>query len=478
VKGRGSVGAAETSILLALAKDGCPICHLDARIDDSFFFWFFNENYSEPHTILALTRSLGFCLLHSERLTRSGTGASQLTTVYEWLARRIRATLSSGAGGAQSAKSPRAPVRREGRCPACQDRENQEARNALWLAGILEDPSLASAYGRPGLLCAPHMQLVLPHLSRAPFERLLATHDVALGSALGSLSDLAAELESTPADARQDRKKALLPALQVIVGHERDTGAYPRLDESDADSRERDPVGELLRSCGEQACPVCREVRRAWIEWIRWLDEPVARPGRVADLLPGCPEHVWAVVHRAGECLAGRAATRALERGLGDLRIAAGTLHPPPPKPDRRPRLLERIEDALWGPSRRFQRAREMLLRADRCPICERLTLAQDRAIRLLFALLQDSQHRIVVERGYGLCLSHFARALALDPPPEIAAALAGIEAARLACLHWELEEASRKSAWRFRPEQGGAERTAWRRALLRFSGSLAGTWS
>jgi hypothetical protein len=62
---------------------------------------------------------------------------------------------------------------------------------------------------------------------------------------------------------------------------------------------------------------------------------------------------------------------------------------------------------------------------------------------------------------------------LAADPPRKIRSLLVEVEDARLASLGWELREATRKAAWQFRPEEKGTEQTAWRRALLRFSGSL-----
>ena len=49
---------------------------------------------------------------------------------------------------------------------------------------------------------------------------------------------------------------------------------------------------------------------------------------------------------------------------------------------------------------------------------------------------------------------------------------LSRTQSAKLACLEWEVEEARRKAAWFGRPETLGAERTAWLRALYRFSGS------
>jgi hypothetical protein len=97
----------------------------------------------------------------------------------------------------------------------------------------------------------------------------------------------------------------------------------------------------------------------------------------------------------------------------------------------------------------------------------------RDRTLELLFALIEDRPHRDLIRRSYGLCLRNLCRALALAPPAPIWSTLCEIQQARLARLQWELEEASRKSAWQYRTEAPGIEITAWRRALLRFSGSF-----
>jgi hypothetical protein len=103
--------------------------------------------------------------------------------------------------------------------------------------------------------------------------------------------------------------------------------------------------------------------------------------------------------------------------------------------------------------------------------------VARDRALTLLFALVEDIEGQHAIKSGHGLCLGHFARAFELQPPPAAAATLAAVQSARLASLDWQLEEAGRKSAWQARPEAGSAEQTAWRRAMVRFSGSLGGKW-
>jgi len=238
--------------------------------------------------------------------------------------------------------------------------------------------------------------------------------------------------------------------------------------------RQRDPVGDLLQGLRRaDVCPVCLEVRRAWIEWIGWLDNAAFQALAIDDLLPTCPEHVWPTVHLADAFLAVATARQALSTALWDLHIAIRILKPPPPKDRERP--VERLKRVLSGPRRRLREARGVLARAVHCPVCARLAVARDRTLALLFALLEDPQHLATVESSYGLCLKPFSRALALDPSPEIRRVLIEVETAKLTRLQWELEESLRKGAWNWRPEAIGTEGTAWRRAVLRFSGSLTG---
>jgi hypothetical protein len=90
-----------------------------------------------------------------------------------------------------------------------------------------------------------------------------------------------------------------------------------------------------------------------------------------------------------------------------------------------------------------------------------------------MFALLESPHHQARFEGGYGLCLRHFSRSLTLKPSERIRTILMEVVASKLALLQWEREESMRKDAWSFRPETAGTERTAWERAVRRFSGSF-----
>ncbi len=456
-----SRGYQEARLLAAMAEEGCPVCHDTAGSDDRFFFWFFTENYYEAFTLDALTRSLGFCLAHGERLAQTTMGAYQLAAVHEVLVRRILRSLSGPPLPAASAS-----------CPACRDRQDLVERSAFMLAGLLQESSGADSYGHPGTLCFPHLQAVASRVSPLTLERLLAIHEAAAASAVRVLEGLRGELGPFPSDGGRDLVKTLLPSLRLAVGHDPGSAIYPPLEGSAPPPGLRDRVGRFLEGLRRtDACAVCLEVRRAWVEWFGWLDEAASRDVTVEDLLPTCLEHVWPTIHQGGAFLAAAAARHVLSAVQGEIHMAATLLKAPPRRDHERP--LDRLKRVMKGPRQRVRTARQGLTRPVRCPVCERLAVARDRALSLLFALLEDRQHRAAVESGYGLCLKHFSRALTLDPAPEVRAVVMEVEKAKLARLLWELEESLRKVAWSFRPEAKGAEEEAWRRATLRFSGSF-----
>jgi hypothetical protein len=451
--------------------DGCPICHDLGEHDLKYFFWFFNETYLEAYILDGLTRSLGFCRTHAAELTRTWGGAYQLAAGHCILVRRVRKLLSELLSERAEPDPPQRRLTSYDSCPPCRSRDESAAREAFWMARILENPGEDDRYGQPGLLCFPHLRAVVPRTSRPVLDRLLTVHDEAMRGALKSLADVRSGLDGM-VPSPQELRDALLPPLRLAVGHEAPT-ALPSLAEAPRTGRGKDPVGDLLEALGRGvACPICLECRRAWIEWGRWLDAAVPRGSDVGDLLPTCPEHVWALVRQGGPDLAVAAAAHALRVRAGVVEQAARTLGSPSPSNLRRP--LERLTEALVGPRRREQQARGGLVRVPPCPLCRRLATAEDRTLALLFAVMEDRYHRPVIDGGYGLCLKHLARALALDPAPAARRALLEIEGAKLARLQWELEEAMRKVGWEWRPEAAGTEASAWRRAVVKFSGSFA----
>lgn len=113
--------------------------------------------------------------------------------------------------------------------------------------------------------------------------------------------------------------------------------------------------------------------------------------------------------------------------------------------------------------SRWFQPAKESV-----CPACAAEAEAETRyAAAFADGLARNPAVWELLQTGPGFCVRHVER-IASAARPADAVKLLEIERARLDSLFGELEEFVRKNDYRFRGEPWGAERDAWRRALLR----------
>jgi len=142
------------------------------------------------------------------------------------VAGRVRRTLA--AGPAPSGRTAAAPFGTPAACPACACLLETQQRDAAWTARLLAGPD-GERYGRPGVLCFPHLQAVVPGVPRPVLERLLALHERAARAAAAALTE---------------GPEAVAAALRLAVGHERPS-ALPALDSGPA-PRRRDPVDDLV----------------------------------------------------------------------------------------------------------------------------------------------------------------------------------------------------------------------------------------
>ena len=102
------------------------------------------------------------------------------------------------------------------------------------------------------------------------------------------------------------------------------------------------------------------------------------------------------------------------------------------------------------------------------CPACGAEEDAEARySAALASGLARDPGLWEIIQASSGLCARHVEK-IAIAARPRDAARLLEIECARMDGLFSELEEFVRKNDYRFRTEPWGAERDAWRRALLR----------
>jgi hypothetical protein len=434
----------------------CPLCRRTSTWDEKYRFWFLQENHSFPETLEHLTRSLGFCFFHGAHAALDPSGQSALTLVHDVLARRVGSILSRGPGTRSNGKRFHSPFAFPDPCPACEDRNDAIGRTLSSLVPEIEQ----AQFGCPSpveSLCFSHFRSLGLRLSRQALLRILPLYETVLSTAL---------------DRESAENDSLSLALPIAAGDDGMSGLFPPPLERRAQSAFRSPLADFLEYlCADDACPVCKEMSRAWSEWMGWLMDNLPRGMEVRDLLPVCPTHLHATFRLGNRRLIVASLRNVLHLACDQVRLGVKMLSPPP-VPDRkkspfRPgRLLQRDEG-------QFREACRSLGRPLPCPVCHRLAVARDRAILLLFALLESPQHQTRFSTGYGLCLRHFSRSLSLNPSDRARRILKEVEAAKLALLQWELEESMRKDAWMFRPEEAGAERTAWIRAVRRFSGSF-----
>lgn len=408
-------GITELRLLEALEHPGCPVCRVIEGADEQHLFWFLNENLIKVGGVPDdLARSLGFCSGHGEALLRHDGARMRIASTHRVLVQRLRARRRREAERGLW----RAPIHRalsRAPCPTCAATAGAGARAAVALARLLEQPEVAARYGEHGHLCLPHLRQVAPDLRPARLERVLRA--------------TAAALAADPCP------------LELALGQDFGPEVMPPSEAGAPSPSLDDPVRMLERDIRErEACPVCLALRRAWQAW---REQVVAGEAR-QDLMPRCPAHVFALL-RAAPAEPAREAARTLEAARESVRRALA---------------------ASAGAA-----ALEALTRASACPLCQKLENTRDRALADLFALLEGPARRADFSRGYGLCIGHMARALALRPHNAVRACLLEVEAARLAVHDRDLAEYARKSSWQARAEPKGAEMGAPARALRRFSG-------
>ena len=196
-----------------------------------------------------------------------------------------------------------------------------------------------------------------------------------------------------------------------------------------------------------------------------------ARPrtdGKISDVLPLCRDHVWQARTVAGPVLA--PALAAVVLGEAEQRLAFAADAAAACRGSRR--LLDRIGRAFGAaPGRRAALA--SLRRGRECPLCVRVREAGERALALVAALVESAGGRRAFESGYGLCVRHAARVMAMPDASAFGDIVAQTTHARLALLRWELEEQLRRGAWQARPQRRGVESAAWLRAGARFAGTV-----
>jgi hypothetical protein len=461
------LGISELELSRRLEEKGCPVCRVLERHDRKYFSWFSIEKYHEPGFIESLSRALGFCARHGAYMDQQDHWASQITAVHKHTASRVHNRMSVGLS--EGKNDLRLIFKDRTSCPVCSSYRETSERTLWFFKKMIEEKESLDKYGCPGILCFPHLKGLTESISLKLFSGLLSCHETEMLSATKALEILGRQGTKIGADSEQ-----IQHALNLSVGRERNPGNYFFLSRVYRISENRDPLADFISSLKENTgCPICMDVYGSLSQWIYWLDKNIISTDSIEamrDILPTCNAHVWSCIRLGGPALQSAAASAAFRAAQEKVTNAAR--HLKQMKKTRRQSIWERKKNERQNNQGIIKvNPKKTIASSLYCPLCSRIDGAKNRALNLLFALLQERRYRIDFENGYGLCLKHLADALAMQPSDEIGRFLIRVESAKLALLEWELEETMRKTAWTARPEIKGSEQSAWHRALARFSG-------
>jgi hypothetical protein len=459
---KNDLGISELELYRRLEEKGCPVCSVLEHHDRQYFSWFSIEKYHMPAFLESLTHALGFCANHGAYLDRQNHWASQITAVHRYTVSRVNMRMAAGLS--ERKNDLRRIFKDRTPCPVCASYGETSERTLWFFKKMIEEKEGLNKYGYPGILCFPHFKSLTDSASPKVFARLLSSHESTMLSTTKELESIRHQEMKLAAESEQIRH-----ALNLTVGREQNPGNPLLLSRIYKLSENRDPLADFISSLKENTgCPICLNIYHSLSQWICWLDKNIISADNfdaVSDVLPTCNAHVWSCIRLGNSALQFAAAFAAFRAVQEKVNNAARHL-----KQVRKPRKQGKKE----------MQNNQGIIKVDPkktitgpiyCPLCSRMDSAKNRALKLLFALLQERRYRIDFENGHGLCLKHLANALDMQPSNEIAGFLIRVESAKLALLEWELEEAMRKTAWTARPEIKGSEQSAWHRALARFSG-------
>jgi hypothetical protein len=434
----------------ALTGEGCPVCVRAEGADQRWLDRFLDDGYLERDLMRRVAAGGGFCAFHAGRIAAIGQSATvaliYLSLIADCLPRlaalRSRSLKDRRGRPVPLFSAPEA-------CVACTHQREVERRECFFLALLIRARG-PHCYASPALVCLRHLPPLLEYLDRRHVGDILARH-----------RDAAAALDVENAD----------PVIRAILGPPPSVNPpAPPADPDGLDSA--DPVGRMRRRLRDlPSCTICAEIADANAEWLAWLAGASENAGKISDVLPLCRDHVWQARGAAGPALApALAATvmREAEQRLVFAADAALACRGSRRLPDR----LARAFGAVPGLDRARRAALASLCRGRECPLCARVREAGERALSLVAALVESVEGCRAFESGYGLCVRHAARAMAMPDAPALCEIVARTTRARLVLLRWELEEQMRRGAWQARPTRRGVESAAWLRAGPRFAGT------
>jgi len=453
---------------IVLAGD-CANCWLQRNSSDASYF---SRAFGEPRRFAATSESisdaLGYCPRH---------GATLLS--YEHLSRGIAHVFRDLIPGLIPLLSEKyfhedlfqkIFFAASSSCPACAFDNRRVGRRARRLARQFASAPDQTGYGRLETICVRHFQILAgelkPELRMAALTRYVETLDNA-AKTMEALLQSAQEMGAWPL---HDAVATLNHALDLIAGK-----SVPNLD------HDGNGLAEALRYCPSlaegiaypKACPLCLEADRIRQRWIRSIPVAAKLDQGAWFLFPTCPEHIWAVVRLDDLQLTTAVVAHALHIAIGQIHQQILALVRAAEITEELALAAAAAHLARWGRRRRrkiSEGRKPAPPRSTKCPQCERLAIAEVHATYSLLELLKQREPRDTFNRGYGLCMKHFAQVYLMTSKGVVRTTLVEGQQEKLAEFALMLNEVDRGIP---ENETTALQNAPWRLVLQRFCGFM-----
>lgn len=449
----------------------CPVCETFAISDARYFARAFGEPRLVAATGGTVADALGFCPRHGAIFLSEKHLLSGIVHVLEDAIPRLTLLLNEDYFRESSVQQMLFAA--GSACPACAYASRAARRHAGCLArrfsGAVDQPG----FKQLDTFCVGHFQTLAAHLPPEP--RLAALTRYAdnldrMARAMRDLVRMGREMDAWPlgnAAATMNRALGLVAGRPAFGPLSEDKGL--------ADTPGiRLPMVEAISL--REACPLCIEAERARQRWLQNVQIATNFDQDAWLTFPTCAEHIWTVARLGGPKLTVAVVSRAMSLALRHFRQQIQALVRAAEVKEREARIEAGGPDVSAAYKRsqtRDKSAREKAPtpRLAKCPGCERIDVAADRATGSLLDLLQQEKYRNAFNQGYGLCMKHFARVYLMAPKGMVRSVLAQGQQGRLAELAGNLGVPSRDLP---KNETTALREISWSVALRRFSSGLA----
>lgn len=238
---------------------------------------------------------------------------------------------------------------------------------------------------------------------------------------------------------------------------------------------------DLLESCGQAGCPVCR---LAGVKALQKLETLLSSEALIdvqvrqelRQSLGFCREHTWLLIDlRSSDAYQVDALGLSIlyQDLLGQALKQLEQVQPEAADPTaaEEQSLSQRLRRGLNALGRSASPAAGAFNMQRACPACEVRDSVARLATGVLLDGLREDEMRAALAGSTGLCLPHLEQALAQAKGREAHQMLLKISQAQLEALRAELGEFIRKNDYRFSNEPTGSEGDAWRRVIAKAVG-------